>query len=206
MKEAIRQKLSNVLYMIIIGVVSIIILLFLPMVGSTIGLEWNVPDTTVGWVVFVVTKLIMAVLNIIIYYCFMQQAKINVKDNEAYKEAIKHIRTNKRIKKKHKPLSPRTWTAKQYATKGTGIFISSALATVSLAQAILLYDISTFLAYLFTLTMGIVYGIIQMKKAEEYWTVEFPLYVESLILSENEKDKELYSEDKKVSQIEEKAP
>lgn len=200
MKEQIRQKLSNILYMLIVGIVSLIILLFLPMVGSTIGLEWNVPDTTVGWIVYVATKLIMAILNIIIYYCFMQQAKINVKDNEAYKEAIKHIRTNKKIKKKHKPLSPRTWTARQYATKGTGIFISSALATISLAQAILLYDLSTFLSYLFTLIMGIVYGIIQMKKAEEYWTVEFPAYVDMLILSENEQDNELYSEEEKTPQ------
>lgn len=200
MKEQIRQKLSNILYMLIVGIVSIIILLFLPMVGSTIGLEWNVPDTTVGWIVYVATKLIMAILNIIIYYCFMEQAKINVKENEAYKEAIKNIRTNKKIKKKHKPLSPRTWTARQYATKGTGIFFSSALATISIAQAILEYDLSTFLAYLFTLVMGIVYGIIQMKKAEEYWTVEFPAYVDTLILSENEKDNELYSEDKKVAQ------
>ena len=200
MKEQIRQKLSNILYMLIVGVVSLIILLFLPMVGSTIGLEWNVPNTTVGWIVYVATKLIMAILNIIIYYCFMQQAKINVKDNEAYKEAIKHIRTNKKIKKKHKPLSPRTWTARQYATKGTGIFISSALATISLAQAILLYDLSTFLSYLFTLIMGIVYGIIQMKKAEEYWTVEFPAYVDMLILSENEQDNELYSEEEKTPQ------
>lgn len=200
MKEQIRQKLSNILYMLIVGVVSLIILLFLPMVGSTIGLEWNVPDTTVGWIVYVATKLIMAILNIIIYYCFMQQAKINVKDNEAYKEAIKHIRTNKKIKKKHKPLSPRTWTARQYATKGTGIFISSTLATISLAQAILLYDLSTFLSYLFTLIMGIVYGIIQMKKAEEYWTIEFPAYVDMLILSENEQDNELYSEEEKTPQ------
>lgn len=200
MKEQIRQKLSNILYMLIVGVVSLIILLFLPMVGSTIGLEWNVPDTTVGWIVYVATKLIMAILNIIIYYCFMQQAKINVKDNEAYKEAIKHIRTNKKIKKKHKPLSPRTWTARQYATKGTGIFISSALATISLAQAILLYDLSTFLSYLFTLIMGIVYGIIQMKKAEEYWTIEFPAYVDMLILSENEQYNELYSEEEKTPQ------
>ena len=200
MKEQIRQKIRDALYMIIIGIISLIMLLFLPMVGSTIGLEWNIPDTLVGWIVYIATKLIMAGLNITIYYCFMEQAKINVKDDPNYKEAISYLRNNKKKDKKHKPLSPKSWTARQYAFKGSAIFITSALTTISLAQAILVYDLTTFLSYLFTLTMGIVFGIMQMKRAEEYWTVEFVEYVKTFILGENLEDDELYSTNENVAQ------
>ena len=48
---------------IIIGLLSLISVFFLPMLGSEIGLGFNVPDTTAGWVVWTLTKVCIVVIN-----------------------------------------------------------------------------------------------------------------------------------------------
>lgn len=165
--EMLRLKL----YYILIGVVSLVALTFLPLLGSEIGLKWNVPDTVAGWIVWVVTRIVIAVINVLIYYCFMEQAKLNVCDNENYKKANELL--FKSEKKEKAPRSPQKWNAQQYGRKGTTIFITSALATVALSQAILTFDWVALLTYLFTIIIGLVFGVVQMKQAEIYWTTEY---------------------------------
>ena len=169
-KERIKQNL----YYIIIGIISFLSVAFLPMVGSTIGLEWKLPDTTAGWIVWAVSRLIIATINVLIFYSFMEQAKLNVKDNAHYIEA--HEILCKTKKKEHEPQSPQKWQALQYGKKGTTIFISSALSVVALGQAILTFDWTAMLAFIFTIALGVIFGIMQMKKAEAYWTDEFYEY------------------------------
>lgn len=169
------DKIRLYTYYIIIGIVSMIALVFLPMVGSSAGLGMNLPDTVTGWVVWVATKLIVAALNIVIFYCFMQQAKVNVKDNEHFKKA-NEILEQVSEREQRAPRSPQEWTRKQYGTKGISIFVCTILATISLTQAILTFDYITMLTYLFTIIMGLIFGVIQMKNAEVYWTTEFYQY------------------------------
>lgn len=168
------DKIKQSLYYIIIGIVSFIALVFLPMIGSTVGLGWNIPDTTVGWIVWVGSKIIVSTLNVLIFHCFMCQAKINVKDNENYKKA-REILTDVNLKE-IKPRSPGKWKAEQYGKKGVTIFITSSLAVVALTQAVLTFDYISMLTYLFTIIMGLIFGILQMKTAEEYWTREYYEY------------------------------
>ena len=144
------------------------------MIGSTVGLGWNIPDTVVGWIVWVGSKLIVSTLNVLIFHCFMCQAKINVKDNENYKKA-REILTDVNLKE-IKPRSPGKWNAEQYGKKGVTIFITSSLAVVALTQAVLTFDYISMLTYLFTIIMGLIFGILQMKTAEEYWTREYLEY------------------------------
>ena len=47
------------------------------------------------------------------------------------------------------------------------------LSVIGLTNAILAFDLAVFLAYFLTVCMGLVFGFIQMKKAEDYWTDEF---------------------------------
>ena len=89
------EKLRQWMYYFVIAIVSLIALFFLPMIGSEAGLGWNIPNTFIGWVVWVSVKLIVAVLNVLIFHCFMMQSKINIKDNEKYQEAIKILQENK---------------------------------------------------------------------------------------------------------------
>lgn len=168
------DKFRQWLYYFIIGFVSLISLFFLPMLGSTAGLSWNIPNTPVGWVVWVVTKLIVAILNIIVFHCFMLQAKVNIADNEKYKKANEILLAAK--KKERLPRSPERWTSKQYFTKGVSIFLFSVLSAVALTQAILTFDWVSMLTYLFTIIFGIIFGVLQMKAAEAYWTGEYYEY------------------------------
>ena len=169
-----KLRIKQNLYYIIIGIISFLSVAFLPMIGSTIGLDWKLPDTTAGWVVWAVSRVIVATINVLIFHSFMEQAKLNIKDDAHYIEAREILYKNK--KKEHEPQSPQKWQALQYGKKGTTIFISSAMSVVALGQAILTFDWVAMLAYIFTIAMGLIFGIMQMKKAEAYWTGEFYEY------------------------------
>ena len=180
-----REKAKQNMYYILIGIISFISVAFLPMVGSTVGLGWKLPDTPTGWVVWAISRLIIATINVLIFYSFMEQAKLNVAKDPHYIEATEILLKAK--KADHTPRSPQKWQALQYGKRGTKIFISSALSVVALGQAILSFDWVSMLAFIFTIAMGVVFGILQMKKAEAYWTDEFYRY--ALMIKEEEAKK-----------------
>ena len=62
------------------------------------------------------------------------------------------------------------------------------MSVVALGQAILSYDWISMLSMLFTIAMGLIFGIMQMKKAEAYWTGEY--YAYALKQLKNEEIKE----------------
>lgn len=188
-RQELYGKLNNIAYYLIICVVSILATLFIPALGTSIGLAWNIPTTTAGWVVFIVSKLIVGVINVLIFYCFMEQAKVNVKDNEKYK-AANELYSRIIKEKKLKARSPARWNSTQYWTKGLTIFVTSILSAVGLTNAILTFDIISFFTYLFTIIMGMIFGFLQMRKAEAYWISEYPEYVD-MVIKEQEKEKEL---------------
>lgn len=190
------DKVKQGLYYIIIFIISFVALVFLPMIGSTVGLQWNIPNTSVGWIVWVGARLIISTINVLIFYSFLQQGRLNVIKNPKYQEAMEILGKNK--VKNYMPKSPAKWQRDQYLKKGTTLFISTALATVALSQAILAYDWTALLAYLFTIIMGLVFGLLQMKKAEEYWSEEFYNYaklMEEKLKEEKENKKEIEKEE-----------
>ena len=133
--DSARAKTKQWMYYFIVGIVSLITLVFLPMIGSTAGLAWAIPNTAVGWIVWVAIKLIVAALNVIIFHCFVQQGKLNVKDHPDFKEAKNILETI--TAREEVPMSPSQWTRKTYLTKGVTVFITTALGAVALSQAIL---------------------------------------------------------------------
>lgn len=162
----------------LIGVVSFIALLFLPMVGSEAGLQVKLPDTAAGWIVFVLTKIIVATINVLIFHCFVQQGKVNVQDNERYKEAVNIL--DKCAVKQLTFISPEEFYHKEYGKKGVMIAITSILSAFGLAQAVLTWDHLTFLTYLFTIIMGLIFGVLEMTKVETYLTTEFWKYAKNV--------------------------
>ena len=87
------------------------------------------------------------------------------------------------------PKAPGVWVRKQYSNKGVTIFITTILSTFALTQAILTFDYVSMLTYLFTIITGLIFGVIQMKTAEEYWTTEFYDY-SLMVQKENNQSKE----------------
>ena len=187
-----REKAKQNMYYILIGIISFISVAFLPMVGSTVGLGWKLPDTPTGWVVWAISRLIIATINVLIFYSFMEQAKLNVAKDPHYIEATEILLKAK--KADHTPRSPQKWQALQYGKRGTKIFISSAMSVVALGQAILSFDWVSMLAYIFTIGMGIVFGVLQMKKAEAYWTDEFYRYAMMIKEEEAKKPEEIVND------------
>lgn len=176
MEQDIFSKINKNQYYLIIAAVSLFALFFLPMLGSSAGLAWSLPTTTPGWIVYVTTKLLIAAINILITFCFVQQGKVNIEDNPAYMAALAKFNTQTK-ETKLKARSPQQFYAEIYGKRSIAIFLTSMLSAVALTQAVLTFDWVMMLTYLFTLTMGIIGGIIQMKDVEKFWTEEFVRYV-----------------------------
>ena len=166
-------KMRLYLYYALIFVLSLCMLIFLPMLGSTQDIGFNLPSTKAGWIVFIVTKTVVAVINTLIFHCFICQAKLNVKDDEKYKMANEILG---KTKQEVKPRSPRHFFAKEYTIKGSSTFLFSALSVIALTNAILCFDWIAFLTYILTLIMGSIFGVMEMKKVETFWTEEYYAY------------------------------
>lgn len=169
-----KFEFKKYLYYGLVGVISFIILVFLPMLGSETDIGFAFPNTTSGWCIYILSKIIVSVMNVLIFYCFMEQAKVNVKDDEHYiraNEILEQI-----IDKKYLPRSPRVWNTQQYSTKAVSIFFTTLMSAFVFTNAILTYDWVTALTYIFTLIFGLIFGVLQMKSAEKYWTNEYYQY------------------------------
>lgn len=182
-----KFEYKKYIYYGLVGIISLIMLVFMPMIGSSAEITFNFPNTVAGWFIYIITKLLIAILNILIFHCFMQQAKLNVKDDENFKEAnyiLGRYKNNLVI-----PRSPEYWNKKQYSLKVVVLFIFSALSSIALSNALLTYDYMSLLTYALTLLMGVIFGFLQMKSAEVYWTTEYYYYA-------------IYIKDKKITKKE----
>lgn len=176
-RQKLHDTLTNIAYYLIIGLVSICSVVFLPMINSSLEGGVEFPTTTMGWAIWIVTKLLIALINIIVFYCFTQQAVVNIKENEEYKRANKLMEKIKKSKGLL-PRSPLNFLAKEWSVKGTFIFLGSLASTIVLAEALLSFDLTQFLSYLFTIGLGVVCGYLSMRKHEGYWVTEYPAYAD----------------------------
>lgn len=184
--EQLRLGYKMYLYYGLVFLLSLCMLIFLPMLGSTGDLGYNLPQTKIGWIVFVVTKTVVAVINLLIFHCFICQAKLNVKDDPKFIEANEILG---KLRREVLPRSPKRFFAKEYGVKGTTTFLFSALSVIALTNAILCFDWIAFLTYVLTLMMGIIFGVLEMKKVEMFWIEEYLAYAQHrLKLSTEEKD------------------
>lgn len=186
------EKLNQYLYYIIIAIVSIISIVVFPMIGSDLGVEITFPNTIIGWVIYVGSALATAMVNMMIFYGFMSQAKINIKDNPRYIEANEILL---KLSLKHQghtklPHSPKQWNAIQYGKKGTTLFLGSLFSCFAFTNAILTFNVVTLITYSFTVMFAIFFGIFQMKIAEKYWTDEYYRYAkyQESLYEENKND------------------
>lgn len=182
------NKIRDNIYYIIVFIVSFIALVFLPFCGSKIGLELDLPKTKSDWIVFILTKVIISVVNMLIYLCFMKQGKDNVRNDKRYIDAMKIM--NKTIKeRKKKCINPYKWMKFEYIKKGTLLFITTLLTTLAFSQALISYDYMALISYIFVIAMSCIFGIIQMKKVEEVWTDGFLEYANYKLLEAQNGDR-----------------
>lgn len=175
MDQQSKEWMNQYLYYLIVAVVSVVMLVFMPAVGSVAGLEWVLPNTTAGWVVYTISKLSSAGFNVMIFHCFNKQGKLNISSDPKYLEASRML-YNEREAKTKVPRSPISFNREIYGKKGLTVFMTTLLGTVGLSQAVLTFNTSEFVVQLISLIMALVFGVFQMKATEEYWTIEFLEY------------------------------
>lgn len=164
---------------IIIGLLSALSIFFLPMLGSSIGLGFILPNTPAGWIVYVATKLCIIVINIMIFDQFVKQAKVNVRDNPKFIEAENILLTES--KSGEEEIMPTSfYLNKMYRSKVITTVIFSILGVFGFTNAILTFDVVSMLSYLFTIGMGIIFGWVAMNNAEEIWTVNHYKYAKKI--------------------------
>lgn len=165
---------------VIIAILSLISVFFLPMLGSEVGIGFNVPNTIAGWIVYILTKLCIIVINILTLDQFIKQAKVNVRDNDKFVTANDYF-CGKEIYEELQ--TPKEFLGGIYKKKMIKTTICSILGVFGLTQAILVFDWVSMLTYMFTVVFGLIFGWITMNECEIYWTETYY----KLYLKEKEK-------------------
>lgn len=177
-----RKGVMNNLYYIIIAALSMLVLIIFPFLGSDFSATFNLPQTAHAWMVYISTKIAITGVNLLIFHNFVQQAKINVKDNPRFIEACEKYYKKKKEKS---PRSPKKYFGALYMSRIPGLIFSTILGLIAFGDAILRMDYTSLITYGITVLMAVSFGILQMIKVMDYWIEEFPQYVETLVDKEN---------------------
>lgn len=175
MDNSLKEKLSLNFYYCLIFLLSLVVMtvapMFSPAVNSELGIAAMFPHSPIGWAIYVCTKLFVGIVNLLLFHCFVKQARINIKDNARYIEACRIYEMYH--PREYNPRGPKQYFGQLYRKKGIMIFATSILSAVVLTNAILAFDLTAFVTYCMTILMGIIFGILKMKEVENYWTGEF---------------------------------
>ena len=174
-----KKHLKDISGYLLVGIVSLLSVIVVPLLGTDFGTTIIIPNTWGGFAIWLCTRFTVVVVNLLIFDAFIKQAKINVKDNEQYKSAVLKLNT---IKEEAGiiPRSPEKFNKQQWRKKGTTLGISSILSSFLLTECIVNFDLTNFLTYLFTIGGAVAFGYLTMMNNEDYWTTEFPIYVDIL--------------------------
>lgn len=170
-KDTEKKIFQDYLHYVIIAILSCISLFVFPFIGSALDVGLSLPNTSAGWLVFIVSKLSVAILNVVIFHSFIKQAKINVRSDPNYKKALEILSLHS--SKIYVPRSLKQFNKTEYSSKMITIFFTSILSAFSLSQAVLAFDVTTFLSYAVTVTFGVIFGVFEMQKYEDYYVNEF---------------------------------
>ena len=174
-EQNLKEKFSLNFYYCLIFLLSLLVMtvapMFTPSANTDLGISAIFPHSVIGWAIYICTKLFVGVVNLLLFHCFVKQAKLNIKDNEKYIAACKIYEMYH--PKEYNPRGPKEYFGQLYRKKGIMIFLTSMLSAVVLTNAILSFDVTAFVTYSMTIVMGLVFGILKMKEVETYWTGEF---------------------------------
>ena len=183
--KARREAFKNYKNYGIIIVLTLVTVTVFPLLGTSVGMEANYPNTVAGWIVWSVIKIALCVDNVFIFQAFVDQAELNVQYEPRYIEARDIVRKY-RIGK-YNPMSPEERRKKMFSKKII-ITVLTSLISVALTEAILKYNFADLIAYTISMLMAVVFGILSMADQEKYWIEEF--YDYAITIKEEEEKKQ----------------
>ena len=189
--KARREAFKNYKNYGIIIVLTLVTVTVFPLLGTSVGMEANYPNTVAGWIVWSVIKIALCVDNVFIFQAFVDQAELNVQYEPRYIEAREIVRKY-RIGK-YNPMSPEERRKKMFSKKII-ITVLTSLISVALTEAILKYNFADLIAYTISMLMAVVFGILSMADQEKYWIEEFYDYAITIKEEEEKKEKEKQAE------------
>lgn len=177
--KTIKEQLRQFTYYIIIAAISLLTIIVFPLIGSgsSISIEQCFPTTQVGWIIYIIERVLVIVMNLTIFTSFIQQAKVNIKDNPNYLKANEILQRHH--PKEYRPRSESKYLGQTYTTKGISLALTTVASLFVIGSAILNYDYMILIATTFSVVTTIVMGIIQMRKTELYYTTEYYDYAMS---------------------------
>lgn len=196
-EQNLKEKFSLNFYYCLIFLLSLLVMtvapMFTPNANTDLGITAIFPHSVIGWAIYICTKVFVAVVNLLLFHCFVKQAKLNIKDNEKYIAACKIYEMYH--PKEYSPRGPKQYFGQLYRKKGVMIFLTSMLSAIVLTNAILSFDVTAFITYSITIAMGIIFGVLKMKEVEVYWTGEF--YDAAMLLQNKYNNQEVKQDEKR---------
>lgn len=174
--ERIRDLVYQYIRYGIIAVLIFIALVLLPMFDTDAKLGWEFPETSLGWVSYIVIRGLVGVITYLIFVSFHEQGKVNILKDERYINACEKLR--KKRDKKYIPESPKAFELKSYGLKAVTTAITSIVTAFVVINCILSYNYNILLAYAISIILATIRGVFAMMKASLFWTEKFPLWVD----------------------------
>lgn len=181
----LREQLKLYTYYILIAILSLLSVIVFPILNSTADISDTFPKDPTGWVMYCLIRVLVVVMNMLIFTNFLQQSKLNVKDEENYKRANQILGRCK--PKDYHPRSPKQYLTKEYTVKGAFLVVGTVASLFVIGNAIINYDYMLLIATVFSVITSIVFGIMTMRKAEIYYVSEYLDYALLIEKKLNEK-------------------
>ena len=181
----LREQLKLYTYYILIAILSLLSVIVFPILNSTADISDTFPKDPTGWVMYCLIRVLVVVMNMLIFTNFLQQSKLNVKDEENYKRANQILGRCK--PKDYHPRSPKQYLTTEYTVKGAFLVVGTVASLFVIGNAIINYDYMLLIATVFSVITSIVFGIMTMRKAEIYYVSEYLDYALLIEKKLNEK-------------------
>lgn len=181
-RKKIRKALNKNAFYIVIAISSLLLMFITPLVAGSIQGDVSIyyPKTVSGWILWSMTNGAAAFGNVSILVLFKLQAKRNCRDDENFKRANQILGEMAKEHEEYIPRSPAKMNAREYASKGTMIALSTLSSFILVSSVVISFDPVTLLSAVISTTIAVSVGWVTMINNEEYWTTEFVLYAEWL--------------------------
>lgn len=188
-----RQFISDTKNAIAVVILSLIAMFLVPLVGSYASGTTQFPQTITAWILYFTCAIAVSICSLMIYLALHNQGKLNVKDEEEYKQAKElHLKNFERMNGKEIiPIDPFKWEKKQKTVKGIFQTLGIFFGLLGFGLGALCWNNSQFVSSTFSIILAIGFGLVHMGDVERMFTegwLEYELYVQKkLDLADKEK-------------------